>query len=485
MSRNGARGQEMALSTASALRVLSLLLATTAFSGSLSAQQPAPPAAAAPDPAFEAAKSAFEALPEADRRAVQDALIWTGDYKGNVDGNFGRGTRDAIVAYARRAKLPTDGTLDQKARAALIAAGDKGRGAQAFRKVVDARSGVAIGLPTKAMSKKIDTKTGTTWSTADGAAAVDTFQNAEAESDLPRLFEILRGDGPGRRVTYRVLRPDFLVVTGEEGDRIFYTRAARGVADGVPTVRGYTLSYARRLRPTYDVLSIAIANAFEPFPSAVSSPSGGPAISTAPSAPSSQLEASAISIGPGLFLTVLGRDCADPKIAGRAATIARRDAATGLTLIEARGADVAAIAPASTSPNAGDSLVALFAAQMGGRDPEVAVATGEYQAAVGSGAPRLAAALQGRIGGSAIFDRSGALVALAAAPKAEPARYAGIVPQASWPLIPAAAAAKLMSEANIKPFAPPAGVPAPSPNRTTGDIAAQRGRSVQPLMCTR
>lgn len=479
----------MAFTTASALRVLSLLLASIVLSHPVWAQQPAPaaPAAAAPDPAFDAAKSAFEALPEADRRAIQDALVWTGDYKGNVDGSFGRGTRDAIVAYARRSKLPTDGTLDQKAKAALVAAADKARNAQAFRKIVDTRSGIAIGLPTKAMSRKTDTKTGTTWSTTDGAAAVDTFQNAEADSDLPRLFEILRGDAPGRKVTYRVLRPDFLVVTGEEGDRVFYTRAARGMANGVATVRGYTLSYARRLRPTYDVLSIAIANAFEPFPSAASTPSTAtaPAAGPAPSASGVQLAASAIAIGPGLFLTALSGDCVDPKVAGRAAAITRRDAESGLALIEARGAEIAAVAPTSSTPNAGDSLVALFAAQLGGSDAEISVATGEYVAPVGTGAARLVAPLQGRIAGTAIFDRSGALVAIAAAPATEPARYAGIVPQAAWKIIPASVALKLMNDVGAKPVVPPTGVPAPRPDRTTGDIAAQRGRSIQPLMCTR
>ena len=474
----------MAFTTASALRVLSLLLAGTVLSHPAWAQQPAP-AAAAPDPAFEAAKSAFEALPEADRRAIQDALVWTGDYKGNVDGSFGRGTRDAIVAYARRGKLPTDGTLDQKAKAALVAAADKARNAQAFRKVVDTRSGIAIGLPTKAMSRKTDTKTGTTWSTTDGAAAIDTFQNAEADSDLPRLFEILRGDAPGRKVTYRVLRPDFLVVTGEEGERVFYTRAARGMANGVATVRGYTLSYARRLRPTYDVLSIAIANAFEPFPSAASTSTSPATAGPAPSASGVQLAASAIAIGPGLFLTALSGDCVDPKIAARAATITRRDAETGLALVEARGAEIAAVAPTASTPNAGDSLVALFAAQLGGRDAEITVATGEYVAPVGTGAARLVAPLQGRIGGTAIFDRSGALVAIAAAPAAEPARYAGIVPQAAWKIIPASVALKLMNDVGAKPVVPPTGVPAPRPDRTTGDIAAQRGRSIQPLMCTR
>ncbi len=45
----------------------------------------APPSPAAPkpaDPAFEAARAAFEPLPEAERKALQDALVWTGDFNG-------------------------------------------------------------------------------------------------------------------------------------------------------------------------------------------------------------------------------------------------------------------------------------------------------------------------------------------------------------------------------------------------------------------
>src|SRR4051812_8941696 len=102
----------MASLSATSLHSLSKLLAAASFTiagiaavtSAAQAQPAAPATQPAPDPAFEAAKAAFEALPETDRRAMQDALIWTGDYKSNVDGNFGRGTRDAIVAYARRAK---------------------------------------------------------------------------------------------------------------------------------------------------------------------------------------------------------------------------------------------------------------------------------------------------------------------------------------------------------------------------------------------
>ena len=56
---------------------------------------PAPPSA---DPLYDSQKAAFEALPEADRKAIQDSLIWSGQYLGVVDGVFGKRTRDAIVA---------------------------------------------------------------------------------------------------------------------------------------------------------------------------------------------------------------------------------------------------------------------------------------------------------------------------------------------------------------------------------------------------
>ncbi len=68
----------------------------------------APPSPAAPkpaDPAFEAARAAFEPLPEAERKALQDALVWTGDFNGVTSGSFGRRTFEAIQAFAARTRL--------------------------------------------------------------------------------------------------------------------------------------------------------------------------------------------------------------------------------------------------------------------------------------------------------------------------------------------------------------------------------------------
>jgi hypothetical protein len=79
------------------------------------APRPAPAAGAPADPAFEAAKVTFEALPEADRKAVQDALVWTGDFNAVVSGAFGRRTFEALNAYGAR----TGGAdpLDPRSRA--------------------------------------------------------------------------------------------------------------------------------------------------------------------------------------------------------------------------------------------------------------------------------------------------------------------------------------------------------------------------------
>ena len=109
-----------------AAALLALLLAT----GPAAAEnQPRPsraaPAAAAPaDPAFEGAKAAFEALPEPERKAIQDALVWTGGFNAVVSGAFGRRTFEALNAY--RARTQSADPLDPRGRAALLGGGGGG-----------------------------------------------------------------------------------------------------------------------------------------------------------------------------------------------------------------------------------------------------------------------------------------------------------------------------------------------------------------------
>ena len=83
--------------------------------------------------ALEAQKAAFLAMPEADRKAVQDALGWLGFYNGAVDGAFGKRTRDSIVAYQQSVNAAADGSSPAPQLAALKTAAQKARGGGRFR----------------------------------------------------------------------------------------------------------------------------------------------------------------------------------------------------------------------------------------------------------------------------------------------------------------------------------------------------------------
>src|SRR6478735_8458433 len=88
-----------------------------------------------------AARAAFDELPENERKAVQDALIWAGQYSGVPDGSFGRQTYDAVAAYQQsRRKTPT-GSLDVAERAELQAAAQRSKAAAGFTMLDDEKTG--------------------------------------------------------------------------------------------------------------------------------------------------------------------------------------------------------------------------------------------------------------------------------------------------------------------------------------------------------
>ena len=101
-----------------------------------------------------AQKAAFLALPEATRKAVQEALVWLGFYVGVNDGDFGKRTRDAILAFQASLKAPADGVLSPPALKALLAAAQKARDAAGFQVVSDPKTGAKIGAPLKLLSAR-------------------------------------------------------------------------------------------------------------------------------------------------------------------------------------------------------------------------------------------------------------------------------------------------------------------------------------------
>ncbi len=192
------------------------------------APPPEPPAPAAVDPL----KIGFEALPDAQRRALQDALVWTGDFNGAVAGSYGPRTRDALLAHAKRIGLPPEAALSAAARAKLLATAAAARGAVGFATLRDSRAGLAIGLPLTLLPVRTQLPDGTRYAAPDASAVVDTTGRVASPGGLDDMLARLTRDAPGRRITYKLAKPDFIVVSGEVGDRKFYSRYASRNAGG-------------------------------------------------------------------------------------------------------------------------------------------------------------------------------------------------------------------------------------------------------------
>jgi hypothetical protein len=152
-------------------------------------------------------------LPEAERRAIQFDLTFIGGFSGAASGNFGTLTFNAILAFERGAKLNGDGILTVSERQLLAAEASKARQSLKYAIISDVRSGARIGVPQAVLTRsEPNTSGGSRWQNADGRITLDT-RVAPVGDTLAQLFEKATAPSTsGRKVTYKLLRPDFYAV---------------------------------------------------------------------------------------------------------------------------------------------------------------------------------------------------------------------------------------------------------------------------------
>ncbi len=422
-----------------------------------SAQTP-PAAPSADDAAMAAQKAAFLALPEPTRKAAQEALVWLGLYVGVNDGEFGKRTHDAILAFQGNVKAPADGALSAPLLKALLAAAQKARDAVGFQVVSDPKTGAKIGAPLKLLNPHV-------------GARLDFASDADA--DLSALYARLSAATPARKITYKAIKPDaFFVVSGQDGAFKFYTRFDKNLTAN-PPIRGFTFAYPVSQTAYLDRVAIAVGNSFAPFPEAAPAPAPNAAVSAAASPASSpppppvpQPAATALVIAPGKALTALrANDCPNPTVAGKPVRIERADAATGLTML---AGDFASNGEAPRLGAPGEDLVVL-----GFAGPRLAASSASF--ASDEGRPIVTAAVDKGAGGGPVFDRRGALVGLVAPIVNEPKRVAGLALAAPHALIAPEAVRAFLGGSE------PASEGAAS--LSAGDIAARERHALVAVFC--
>ena len=415
-----------------------------------------PPAATpAADAALAAQKAAFLALPEATRKSAQDALVWLGFYNGVIDGDFGKRTRDAIVAFQTSAKAAADGALTPPELQALLAAAQKARDAAGFKVVVDSKTGAKAGAPTKLLG---------------GRNGAKLEFSASPDGDLSGLYARLTAATPSRKIAYKAIKPEvFFVVSGQDGAANFYTRFEKN-ADKNPPVRGFTFAYPTSQAAQLDRIALAVANSFEAFPEAAKPAVAGVAAGSgaAPPRPSPAPAATALVFAPGKALTALrADDCPNPTVDGKPVRFERTEAATKLAIIAgdfaARGETPRFGAPAP------DDVVLGFAGQR--------LAVTPASLAGDEARPVVIASVETSAGGGPVFDRRGALVGLIAPIAGEPKRVAGVALAAPHAIIASDAVRAFLGEGD------PAA--ADAAGLSAGDIAAREKQALVAVFCQR
>jgi hypothetical protein len=462
-----------------------MLPVCAALSAGALAQAPAPAA----NPQLAAAQASFESLPEAERRAIQADLIWSGHFNGAVSGSYGPLTFRAINAF-KAGKGAPDGLLTPAERRSLAQSAQAAREAAGFRVIADERTGLRIGIPAAVLPKRDVSPSGSRWQSADGKITLDTSATPPGET-LEAVYEKATAptpNNPGRKITYKLLRPDFFVVTGETPTGKFYRRLASGPSG----LRGFSIGYDKALAASVDKLVIAIAASFEPFPTgplppapavaSASGPTAGSAIAataaSAAAARPTERHATGVALGERLVATAAAgiEGCRTLRVGGRLARL-RGVPEAGLALLDIEGgAALAAPAARSEPPAEGEDLVLLAFGEEGGRRVPVAL---PGRIVAGAAGLAVLAPLQPGQAGAAAFDRQGRLAGLVTGNPSDRVLIAGIAPQRSHALAAAAAVQAVASRAG----APLVSAPAGSADRSTGAIVEARASAILPIVC--
>jgi peptidoglycan hydrolase-like protein with peptidoglycan-binding domain len=245
-------------------------LAALAVAGDASLAKPKPAATKKAAPAAPAQPKApapgspqavYAAMPEAQRRAIQSDLIWTGDYNGLIDMDFGDNSVAAVKAFQKRNGGKETGLLNPDERAKLAESARTKRQNAGWHVVDDRRTGARLGIPAKLAPQTSQAGTGTHWQSARGEVQVETFR--VSRTTLEAAFEQAKKQPANREVEYQVIKPGFFVVSGMQGGvKKFYVRGEVRNDE----VRGVTILYDKAMEGTFDRIVVAISNAFTGFP---------------------------------------------------------------------------------------------------------------------------------------------------------------------------------------------------------------------------
>lgn len=401
------------------------------------AKTPQPPAD--DKPATQALKDSYAAMPIGERLSIQSDLIWSGDYNGGVNGEFGDRAIAAVKVFQKRSKAKETGLLSLQERETLSAAVKKQQEQVGWKLVEDSRlPGARLGIPAGLLPQAEQGATGSRWSSARGEVQVETFRDKLSGEQLSTLFEEQKKKS-NRKVEYNVLRPDFFVLSGMQGLKKFYVRAQ--VKDN--DVRGMTVLYDQAMEGIMQPVVVAMSSAFAPFSNGAD--------------PSAKRK---VEYATGIIVSKAGHvvterqateGCHVISVSGRGnAERLAEDKAADLALLRVYGAgDLKPLSLSSEAPKSAElTLIGIADPQIQGGGGAVTGKAAKLRGVEGARVLLDAAAVAGFAGAAAI-DGQGQFVGMVDVTTVTVAGAANAASQAA--LVPAATIRKFLESAGVPP----------------------------------
>lgn len=183
------------------------------------------------------AQNWFQHLPETDRHSIGIMLIATGRYNGMSTGEFNHRIYNGILGFQRFRSSVPNGVLAEPAKRQLFTEGAQFLKSIGLREASHPLVSAKLYIPFKLIETQARTPRGMAYEGTD--ASVDFSYFPRIELSLQDLFGRLASAGQSRKITYKLLRPDFFVVSGDSASRHFYSRY-QVAPDGIV---GFTFSW--------------------------------------------------------------------------------------------------------------------------------------------------------------------------------------------------------------------------------------------------
>jgi peptidoglycan hydrolase-like protein with peptidoglycan-binding domain len=213
-------------------------------------------------PAVQKPADTANAMPQAERQAIQSDLAWVAQYNGAITGDVSERMVEAIKEYQKVLGDKPTGVLNPKERSVLAETARHRQDNAGWKIVADAVTGARLGIPTRLVPQQTSDASGTKWSSATGTIQVLLSRRKEANPTTAKLAEREKKEPAGRNVDYTVVKPDFFVLSGLQGLKKFYVR---GTFQG-DEVRILTILYDQATENIVEPVVIAMSSAFNPFP---------------------------------------------------------------------------------------------------------------------------------------------------------------------------------------------------------------------------